>query len=120
VLLVDDEEVVRRMAHAALEQLGYNVIEAENGVEAVDRYREHRTEIDAVVLDLTMPLMSGEETLRRLRDIDPDVVVILSSGFNQSEATRHFEDGRLAAFLQKPYTLTRLGEQVSAALSGKR
>jgi CheY-like chemotaxis protein len=120
VLLVDDEDVVRKMAGSALAQLGYGVIEAGNGVEALDRFRDHHAEIDVVVLDLTMPLMSGEETLRRLRAIDPNVAVILSSGFNESDATRHFESGKLAGFLQKPYTLTRLGEQVRAALNGQR
>jgi len=118
VLLIDDEDVVRKMAGLALAQLGYSVIEAGNGVEALDRFRDHSAEIDVVVLDLTMPLMSGEETLRRLRAIDPNVAVILSSGFNESEATRHFDSGKLAGFLQKPYTLTRLGEQVRAALNG--
>ena len=116
VLLVDDEEMVRRIANAALDQLGYRVIEASNGVEAVDLFRRRRYDIDLVILDLTMPLMTGEETLRKLRAIDPDVTVILSSGFNETDATRHFEGRGLAGFLQKPYTLTRLSERLQAAL----
>jgi PAS domain S-box-containing protein len=116
VLLVDDEEIVRRIANAALDQLGFQVIEATNGVEAIDVFKQRRAEIDLVILDLTMPLMTGEETLRKLKAIDPEVTVILSSGFTESDATRHFEGRGLAGFLQKPYTLTRLSERVQAAL----
>ncbi len=116
ILLVDDEEIVRRIGVAALEQLGFRVIEAHNGVEAIDLFRERGNEVDLVILDLTMPLMTGEETLRRLRAIDPNVTVILSSGFNESEATQHFEGEGLAGFLQKPYTLTSLGARVQEAL----
>jgi signal transduction histidine kinase/CheY-like chemotaxis protein len=119
VLVVDDEEVVRVMARAALEQLGFGVIEASNGREALERFAERRGDIDLVILDLTMPLMSGEETLRKLRALDPEVMVILSSGFNESDATRHFKGDRLAGFLQKPYTLTRLNERVTAALGSR-
>jgi PAS domain S-box-containing protein len=116
VMVVDDEDIVRQIAGAALEQLGFEVIEARNGVEAVDLFRSCGAGVDLVILDLTMPLMTGEETLRRLRAIDPNVRVILSSGFNESDATRHFQGRGLAGFLQKPYTLTRLSERVQAAL----
>ncbi len=91
-------------------------IEARNGVEAIELFQKRRHEIDLVILDLTMPLMTGEETLRRLRAIDPSVAVILASGFSESDATRHFEGRSLAGFLQKPFTLTRLSERVHAAL----
>jgi PAS domain S-box-containing protein len=115
VLLVDDEEIVRRIARAGLEQLGYHVIEAENGVEAVGLFRQNQADISLVLLDLTMPVMSGEETLRKLTAIDPNVRVILSSGFNEADATKHFDGRGLAGFLQKPYTLTRLSEKLRAA-----
>lgn len=116
VLVVDDEEIVRRIARAALDQMGYQVIEAENGVQAVELFRIRHDEVSVVILDLTMPVMSGEETLRKLRAIDPQVKVILSSGFNEADATKHFAGKNLAGFLQKPYTLTRLSERLQAAL----
>jgi DNA-binding NtrC family response regulator len=116
VLVIDDEEIVRRIARAALDQMGYEVIEAENGVQAVELFRTRHAEVSVVILDLTMPVMSGEETLRKLRAIDPQVKVILSSGFNEADATKHFAGKNLAGFLQKPYTLTRLNERLQAAL----
>jgi PAS domain S-box-containing protein len=117
VLLIDDEPLVRRIARAALDQLGYRVVEAENGVQAVELFSSLHREVSIVILDLTMPVMSGEETLRKLRAIDPSVRVILSSGFSEADAIRHFEGRNLAGFLQKPYTLTRLSERLRAALS---
>jgi CheY-like chemotaxis protein len=104
------------MARTALQRLGYRVIEAVDGADALERWREHRSEIDLVILDLTMPVMSGEETLRRLRAAAPSLPVILSSGFNEREATRRIEEGNLAGFLQKPYSLKRLDECLQSAL----
>jgi FixJ family two-component response regulator len=75
-------------------------------------------EIAAVVLDLTMPIMSGEETLRRLQAIRPNVCVVLSSGYNELEAVRRFRGRGLAGFLEKPYTAARLAEVVKAACLG--
>jgi CheY-like chemotaxis protein len=72
--------------------------------------------VDVVLLDMTMPVMSGEETLRELRNIRPDIKVILSSGFNEVEAIRRFTGKGLAGFVQKPYTSARLAEAVQSVL----
>jgi two-component system cell cycle sensor histidine kinase/response regulator CckA len=117
--LVDDEDIVRRMATNALEQLGYRVIDASDGERAFEAFRAHEAAIDLVILDLTMPTMSGQETLERIRAIAPDVPIVLSSGFNESEATRQFQGAALAGFLQKPYTVSQLSDCVGAVLTLK-
>jgi signal transduction histidine kinase len=116
VLVIDDEEIVRRTAQAALERFGYNVILADDGMQGLERFRELAADIDVVLLDMTMPVMSGEDTLRELRSIRPDVRIILSSGYNEAEAIRRFTGKRLAGFVQKPYTSVRLVEAVKSAL----
>jgi len=110
VLVVDDEAAVRRLARRSLERLGFTVIEAEDGHVAVEAYRAQPHDIVGVLLDMTMPVMGGEETFRQLRVIDPDVRVLLSSGYNEQEATRRFAGKGLAGFLQKPYRATELQE----------
>jgi CheY-like chemotaxis protein len=118
VLIVDDEEPVRRAARNLLKFHGYGVLEAENGKRGVDIFEQDHSSIALVLLDLTMPVMSGEETLRRLREIDPRVPVILSSGFSEREALRRFGSNGLAGFIQKPYTSSKLAEKVKSAISG--
>lgn len=120
ILVVDDEEMVRKMARATLEHYGYDVVEAENGESAVGIFEDRSSAIHAVILDLTMPVMSGESTLNHLRRINPAVPVVLSSGFNEAEATRRFNGDELAGFLQKPYTALALAERVKVVLNGKK
>jgi CheY-like chemotaxis protein len=117
VLLIDDEEMVRNMARTTLQRYGYSVLEAENGRAALDRFVARLNEIDLVVLDLTMPVMSGEDTLAALRRIRRDMPVVLSSGFSETEAVLRFEGHDLAGFLQKPYTVTQLVETVRSVIS---
>jgi PAS domain S-box-containing protein len=116
VLMVDDEEIVRKVAKAALEIRGYRVILAGDGREAVEVFRGMSDSISLVILDLTMPVMGGEEALRHLRDIRPDVTVMLSSGYTETDAMRRFSDDGLAGFIQKPYTSARLRERVDAVV----
>jgi PAS domain S-box-containing protein len=116
VLMVDDEEIVRKVAKAALEARGYRVMLACDGKEAVEVFREMSDSISLVILDLTMPVMGGEEALRHLRDIRPDVTVMLSSGYTEADAMRRFSADGLAGFIQKPYTSARLRERVDAVV----
>ncbi len=102
VLVVDDEATVRRVAQQALERRGYSVLVAANGLEAVDLFKENAAHIDLVLLDLTMPVMGGEETLRCLRRIRADIQVILSSGYDEKEAARRFSGMPVSGFIQKP------------------
>ncbi len=103
ILLVDDEHAVRRVAKRVAERAGFSVLEAANGQEAVDVFRERHQEIVLVLLDMSMPVMSGEEAFRILKTIDPSVPVVLSSGYNEQDATTYFVGKGLAGFLQKPY-----------------
>jgi PAS domain S-box-containing protein len=119
ILVVDDEQIVRQTAKSMLERYGYTVLGAENGKEGVDLIRLLADKISLVVLDMTMPVMSGEETLRHMRTIKPDVKVILSSGYNEVEAIRRFTGKSLAGFVQKPYTAIQLAKAVRAALESK-
>ncbi|MBZ0119928.1 MAG: PAS domain S-box protein, partial [Sandaracinaceae bacterium] len=108
VLVVDDEDSVRSVARRVLERAGFDVIDACDGHEAVDVFRERADEIAVVLLDMTMPRLSGEEAFRELRRIRPGVRVVLSSGYNEQEATQRFAGKGLARFLQKPWTASAL------------
>jgi CheY-like chemotaxis protein len=114
VLVVDDEEVIRRMARTILEQAGYGVITAQNGAEAISIVRKEAGQISAILLDMTMPVMSGAETLRQLREFQPDIPVILSSGFSEVEALERFPGNAVEGFVQKPYTAAHLIEKINA------
>ena len=116
VLVVDDEEMVLGFARAALERYGYTVLTAQDGQEAVRVFDEHAACVSLVLLDLMMPVAGGEEALDLLRQRCPEVRVILMSGYSETEAIPLFAGKGLSAFLQKPFTATRLAEQVKAAL----
>jgi PAS domain S-box-containing protein len=114
-LVVDDEELVRRVATSGLQHYGYSVMTAENGREAVELFREHHDRIAIVILDMAMPVMGGEEALRHLKAIAPDVKVVMTSGFYEDETD--VTGKGLAGFLQKPYTASQLAEKMKAVLS---
>ena len=104
VLVVDDEPAIRDVATEMLVAMGYEILTAADGEQGVERYREHHDQIVAVLLDMTMPRMSGASAYRELRRINPAVKVILSSGYSPKEATRRLSGEDLAGFIQKPYT----------------
>ena len=103
ILVVDDEESVRAVAQSILERFGFNVLTAVDGHEGVEVFRRHSEEIVAVLLDMTMPKMGGEAAFREIRRVRPDARVILSSGYDEQEATRRFVGKGLAGFIHKPY-----------------
>ena len=117
VLVVDDEPVVRKTAQISLERYGYTVVTAEDGREGVERFRELHSQLRVVLLDMTMPVMNGEEALEHMRGIDSRVPAILSSGYNEVEAIRRFAGKGLAGFLQKPYTAAALAAKIQSVLS---
>jgi PAS domain S-box-containing protein len=116
VLVVDDEAVVRQMARLTLERYGYRVLLAADGAEAVDVVKRHPSEIALTLLDLSMAGMSGEEALPALRRIRPDIRVVVSSGYSETEAMRLFGGARVSGFIQKPYTVKELLKAVKAAI----
>ncbi len=113
VLVVDDEEMVRRVVCAVLTDLGFDVLEAGNGADGVALFQEHVNRIVAVVLDLTMPEMSGAQVLARLREIRPDVPVMLVSGY--AEPTEGLD---AEGFLHKPFTLDAFEAAVRLLVDG--
>ncbi len=115
VLVVDDEPMVRAFAEQGLEKLGYIVLSAESGRQACEIFASPARRIDCVLLDLVMPDMSGLETYRKLRDIDPHVRVILSSGYSERVVAREVPDLGAAGFLDKPYTLEALSHAIKKA-----
>ena len=117
VLLVDDEETVREVASAMLSELGYDVISAVDGRDALEKYRLHGDRISLVLMDLNMPNLNGEEAFLELRRLYSHVRVILSSGFSEQEVTRKFLGKGLEGFVQKPYTLAALRNVVSRLTS---
>lgn len=116
ILLVDDERTVRLVTSRMLEAFGFSVIAATDGDEAVQAYRENRSKIVAVLMDLTMPKMDGEEAYRQLRAMDAGVKVILMSGFNEQEVVSHFGASGLAGFLQKPFTISMMEAKLHEVL----
>jgi CheY-like chemotaxis protein len=103
VLVVDDEPMVRDVARRVLVRAGFTVHVAADGAEALVILRERHREFSCVLLDMMMPRLSGEETFRELRQFAPTLPVLLSSGYNQQDATSHFVGQGLAGFVQKPY-----------------
>jgi two-component system, cell cycle sensor histidine kinase and response regulator CckA len=108
ILLADDEESLRALGAMMLERLGFTVLTAADGREALEVYRKRQVEISMVMLDLTMPHMDGAQTFGELRRINPDVRVILVSGYSEEDVAARFAGKRLSGVLQKPYSLSKL------------
>jgi two-component system cell cycle sensor histidine kinase/response regulator CckA len=120
VLVVDDEEAVRMITARILEAFGFDVLVAADGREGVESFRRHASKIVAVVLDMTMPHLNGEEAFREIQKIRKDTPVLLISGYSEQDATRHFTAKGLAGFLQKPFKPHDLLDKLRAILeSGK-
>lgn len=117
VLVIDDEELVRNVSRLMLERLGYRALTAGDGVEGIEVLEQHPGEIDAVLLDMTMPRMGGLETFQELQRRQPGIRVILASGYNEEDAAERFRGHGLAGFLQKPFQMPALSEKLRAALS---
>jgi FixJ family two-component response regulator len=96
------------------------VLVAADGLEGVDLFRANAGKIVAVLLDMTMPVMSGKEAFRQMREIRPDVPVIVSTGYSELVAIEQFGTGAAMGFVQKPYTVTKLGEKIRAAIEHPR
>ncbi len=112
VLLVDDEEVILEVAQELLEAMGYRVLIARDGREAIEVYRKKRDEVDLVVLDMVMPNMGGGKAYDRMKEINPDIKVLLSSGFSiDSEATEILKRG-CNGFIQKPFSIKKLSQKI--------
>lgn len=117
VLVIDDEAPVRDAVVDILNMQDVNVFTAKDGETGLELYQQNQHKIDLVILDLSMPGLSGHQTFQRLRQIDPDAKIILSSGYSVSEVSRQFENEDVTDFLSKPYQLKTLVQVVEQHLS---
>jgi two-component system cell cycle sensor histidine kinase/response regulator CckA len=116
VLLVDDEESVRAVGKLMLEKIGFKVLTAADGRQALEVFNAHTDDIVCVLLDLTMPHLNGEEAFREMRHVRQNVKVIITSGYNENDATQRFIGKGLAGFIQKPYSFSLLAAKMRAVL----
>ena len=115
--MVDDDNHLRLALTAALKGLGFTVLAAKDGVEAVEIFQQHQGEIRLVLSDLTMPRMNGWETLEALRQLAPGLPVILSSGYNEAHVMAGDHPEQPQAFLSKPYEYEELIHAISQVLA---
>lgn len=117
VLLIDDEQQCLLAGERLLGLLGYEGILAGSGAAAVDLFQEHRERIELVILDLIMPFMDGAETFRRLKAIDPEVRIMIASGYIKEDMKEELDAAGAAGFLSKPFDFGKFEEEVKRALS---
>ncbi|MBW2646299.1 MAG: response regulator, partial [Deltaproteobacteria bacterium] len=116
ILVVDDEEIIRTMLQEVLEGMGYTVLLANNGEDALKLYRERRDDIDLAIIDMIMPKMGGKETYLALRKINPDIKTILASGFSQDTVVQEILGAGVNGFIHKPFTTTELSKKIREVL----
>ena len=117
VLVVDDEEIVRTVAQQMLEQMGFATLLAEDGRKAVELFRRRHQDVACVLLDLTMPQMDGQQTFHELQRINPDVPVVVCSGYTEQDVARQFTEASIVGFLKKPFQYSDLLESIRTALA---
>jgi two-component system, cell cycle sensor histidine kinase and response regulator CckA len=119
ILLVEDEPSVRQVASRILRRKGYMVVEASNGAEALQRCAEQAQEFDLIITDIVMPEMGGLELARRVRQTNPDVLILFTSGYTEDAVQRRsfLEPG--AAFIEKPFTPARLAQRTREVLDSR-
>ena len=110
IMLVDDEEIIRTYTKVLFEEHDYTVQTCEHGTEAIDYYRVHGDKVDLVVLDMMMPQMSGKEVFYALKTLDPEVKVIIASGYGMDKDIQNLLDNGVLEFVQKPFTLEKLSD----------
>ena len=120
ILMVDDEELIRATGKYTLEEMGYKVLLAKDGFEAVKIFREKYSEIDLVIMDMIMPEMNGSEAFYKMKEIDENCKVIISSGFTKDENLNELKKAGLLGFIQKPFRDFELSKLISKILVKKQ
>jgi two-component system, cell cycle sensor histidine kinase and response regulator CckA len=119
VLLVDDEQMLRDLGAKMLEHMGFTVLPAADGRQALDLYRDKGHEIDLVFMDLTMPEMDGAEAFAEMQRLNPSVRIVLTSGYSAQDLENRFAGVGLAGIIQKPYSIEKLRSVLSRLPAGK-
>src|SRR5712691_8186717 len=118
ILVVDDEEMALTLIKSLLSEAGYRVLTAQSGFECLDLFRRQPQGYELILLDLTMPFMDGEETFHRLREIRPDVPILLCTGFIQQDRLERLMSAGLTGFLRKPLAPDEIVDHVRSTLEG--
>jgi two-component system cell cycle sensor histidine kinase/response regulator CckA len=119
VLLVDDEDMIMDVGNEMLAALGYHVMVAQNGKQAVELFKENQDKIDMVILDLIMPDMGGGEVFDRLKEINPKVRVLLSSGYSMEGQAQEIMTRGCDGFIQKPFNMEQLSDKLREILENQ-
>lgn len=120
VLVVDDEPMALVLSKLVLTEAGFGVVTAQSGLEALDIFQKNPNRFALVLLDLTMPILDGEETFHRLRAMNPDLAVLLNTGFIEKHRLERMMADGLAGFLRRPYQPSEVIEQIESVLAGRR
>ena len=113
ILLIDDEEMVINISEMMLRRLGYKVLKAHNGYEGLQLFKENKSKIDFIISDLEMPEMNGKEVMDKLREIDPQIKIMLSSGALTDADAKEFMRKGFNGFIKKPYNINTLCEKIT-------
>jgi CheY-like chemotaxis protein len=116
ILLVDDEEIVIGVGRQMLEKLGFSVLTAHNGKQALDVYENNQSKIDLIILDMIMPDMGAADTYDKLQSINPAVKVLLSSGYGADQQTGELLNRGCKGFIQKPFNMQILADKIKDVL----
>jgi PAS domain S-box-containing protein len=119
ILLAEDEELIRCVAVEMLEELGFKVITASNGKEAMELYRQHASEICLTITDIGMPVMDGYALFRELKSINPELPIIISSGFGDKDISAHIAPENIAGLISKPYSFDKLREVLKSVVEAE-
>ena len=119
ILLVEDEELLRYLAKTLLEELGFIVIEASNGIEAIEQYQKDRSDITLVMTDIGMPVMDGYELFHELKRLNPELPIIISSGFGDDDVISHIAREHISGLIGKPYNFEKLRDVLKNVVEGK-
>ncbi|KAA3618930.1 MAG: PAS domain S-box protein [Calditrichaeota bacterium] len=117
ILVVDDEKIVRDMARKILSRMGYSIVEAADGIEAIEYVHDNYKSLNCILLDLTMPKMDGKQVIDKIREYTTNIPVILTSGYSELEVSQHFEGENISGFLQKPFSVEELMQIIGDVIS---
>lgn len=119
ILIVDDHETIWDFLIEALQRLGYSVLLAENGLDAVEIYRENPNEVDLVLLDMVMPKLGGHQTFYKIKELDPEAKILLSSGYVSEDEVNDLLEQGAKGFLPKPHRISKMAQEVRRILDEK-